>query len=68
MPSASKPRTKRRKAVAATASSDRIQKTLYLPEQLNRELRVRAAELGVQQSELVADALAAYFASKPNRK
>ena len=49
-------------------ASSRIQKTLYLPEDLERQLRIRAAELKMQQSDLVADALTAYFASARSRK
>lgn len=41
----------------------RIQKTLYLPEDLEAQLRIQAAELKMQQSDLVAAALTAYFAS-----
>jgi hypothetical protein len=39
----------------------RIGTTIYLPPKLHRKLKVRAAELGNEMSELVTDALEAFF-------
>ena len=46
----------------------RIQKTLYLAEDLERQLRMRVAELSVQHSDIAADALTASFAPSRPRK
>ena len=54
-----------RKPVVATSEGDedekRVAKRLYLPEDVERELRVRSATDGLQQSEIATAALRKYL-------
>ena len=54
-----KPKTAKKTARAqkTDASEERIPKRLYIPAEVDQELRLRAAKEGVQQSEIATEAL-----------
>lgn len=59
------PKKARQKPIIATSNGDedekRVAKRLYLPEDVERELRVRSATDGLQQSEIATVALRKYL-------
>lgn len=56
-----KPKNQSQKGGGSDVAEQRIPKRLYIPPDVDRELRLRAMQDGVQQSEIATEALRAFL-------